>query len=121
MEGERSLAKAIKEMLEHLGYEVSVVENGSEAIDVFRQAYESNKPFAAVILELTIQGGEGAQPVFEKLLEIDPGVKAIVASSHADDSIVANCNSYGFVGSIIKPFSLDNLAKAVTGVLGSWH
>ena len=117
MEDEETVAGAFREMLTYLGYAVAVAVNGPEAIALFSQALGDNRPFAAVILDLTIRGGEGAEKVLAKLRQLDPEVRAVVASGYADNAIMADFRHYGFAGVIHKPFTLSALAQAVERVL----
>ncbi|MDH5299723.1 MAG: ATP-binding protein, partial [Desulfobulbaceae bacterium] len=117
MEDEETVAAALCEMLSFLGYEAEVAGNGSEAIALFSGARERGEPFAAVILDLTIRGGEGGEKVLVRLREIDPQVKAIVASGYAENPIMSDFRRYGFDGALGKPFSLDHLAAEVRKVV----
>ncbi|HBI14702.1 MAG TPA: hybrid sensor histidine kinase/response regulator [Desulfobulbaceae bacterium] len=116
MEDEKSVAGAMCEMLKFLGYECTLAVNGPEAIEYFAQATEMKCPYAAVILDLTIRGGEGADKVFAELRKLDPEIKAIVASGYADNYIMANYKSCGFSGAISKPFSISVLAAALENI-----
>ena len=113
MEDEPSVAAALREMLQFLGHEVSLAVNGPEAIQLFTQARAAQRPFVLVILDLTIRGGEGAEKVLARLRDLDPAVKAIVTSGYADNYVMAHYQSFGFSGSINKPFTLDVLAAAL--------
>ena len=117
MEDEETVAGAFTEMLSYLGYEISIAVNGSEAISHYAQAMEHDRPFAAVILDLTIRGGEGAERVLARLLELNPEVKVIIASGYSVNTIMANYQRHGFAGVIHKPFTLNGLAEAVEKVL----
>jgi two-component system cell cycle sensor histidine kinase/response regulator CckA len=56
MDDEESILEVASEVLEYLGYSVETVKDGSEAVGVYRKALESEKPFDAVIMDLTIPG-----------------------------------------------------------------
>ncbi len=103
--------------MRHLGYEVVTAANGSEAVRLFREAAEAGKPFDAVILDLIIPGGAGADRIIADLKAIDPGIKAVVASGYADDPVMVDYGSYGFSGVLIKPFSLDDIEQELARVL----
>ena len=104
-------------MLNILGYEVDFASDGSQAIEMFIEAKEANQPFAAVILDLTIPGSMGGKEAMERLLKIDPQVKAIVSSGYSDDPIMADFQKYGFAGVIAKPYKVAELGKVFNKVL----
>jgi len=117
MDDESSLREIIGIMLVKLGYESELAKDGAEAIDMYKAAIESGKPYNAVILDLTISGGMGGAEAINKLLEIDPEVKAIVSSGYSNDPVMANFQEYGFKGMMPKPFKLVLLSKVLHEVL----
>ncbi len=117
MDDEASLRKMVGRMLKNLGYESELAKDGAEAILMVKEAKEAEKPFDAVIMDLTIPGGMGGKEAIEKLLEIDPEVKAIVSSGYSDDPVLANFQEYGFKGMIPKPFEARSLGKVLHEVL----
>lgn len=100
-------------MIKALGHEVESAEHGEEAIRKYRQAVESGKPFDVVVLDLTIRGGMGGFETIHHLLEIDPGVKALVSSGYSDDSTFSKYKQLGFAACLHKPYSLKELKAAL--------
>ena len=117
MDDEVSLKKMLGRMLETLGYESEFAVDGAEAIRMVKEAKESGKPYDAVILDLTIPGGMGGKEAINKLLEIDPELKAIVSSGYSDDPVLANFREYGFKGVMPKPFESRSLGEVLHEVL----
>ena len=70
-----------------------------------------------VILDLTIPGGMGGKETIERLLELDPDVKAIVSSGYSNDPVVANYRDYGFTTVVSKPYMMDELREALQSVM----
>jgi PAS domain S-box-containing protein len=114
MDDEVALRKVVGRMLAMLGYEAEFAQDGAEAI---RMVKEAEKPYDAVILDLTIPGGMGGKEAINKLLEIDPELKAIVSSGYSDDPVLANFQEYGFKGIMPKPFQSQLLSKVLHEVL----
>jgi len=117
MDDEYVIRVALDKHLKHLNYEVETVEEGSEAIGLYKSALGSDKPFDSVIIDLTISGGMGGKEVIERLLEIDPEVTAIVMSGYANDTIMANYKEYGFRGVLAKPHEIHELDEALQKVI----
>jgi nitrogen-specific signal transduction histidine kinase/ActR/RegA family two-component response regulator len=119
MDDEKGVREIAGRMLKHIGYkDVEFAEDGAEAITLYKAAMETGNPFSAAILDLTIAGGMGGEVAIQKLLKIDPGVKAIVSSGYIDDSIIAKFRDYGFSGMVAKPYTIEELRKAVQDVIG---
>ena len=104
-------------MLTKLGYEVDFARDGSEAIELYKKSKNSGRPFDVVIIDLTIPGGMGGRETMQKLLEIDPYVKAIVSSGYSDDAVMSNYTNYNFKGVIAKPYRIEELSRTVHSVL----
>lgn len=117
MDDDRVVRDVAKKMLTHLGYQVEISANGNETIDLYKKSLEMNQPYDVVILDLTIPSGMGGVEALEKLLEIDPRVKAIVSSGYSDDPVIADFRRFGFQGFIIKPYMLMELKKTLDQVL----
>ena len=104
-------------ILSHLGYTVDYAENGEEALDIYQTALSSNKPFDAVILDLTIRAGLGGVETMQKLREIDPKVIGIVSSGYSSKAVMANYQDYGFKGVIAKPYGIQDMSVKLRNVL----
>jgi len=119
MDDDDSILKSVGALLRHLGYEVEVARDGKEMIELYINAKATTQPFDAVIVDLTIPGGMGGKEAMQRLIEIDPKVKAIVSSGYSSDSIIADYEKFGFRGVVSKPFSIgklnDTLQKVING------
>ena len=104
-------------MLDSLGHEVVQTRHGEECVEAFVEAGESDHPFDLVILDLTIVGGRDGVWTIDRLREIDPKVKALVATGYNNAPVVADPEAHGFVGSVSKPTSLEELESRVLAAL----
>jgi PAS domain S-box-containing protein len=111
MDDEEMIRKLASELLTYLGYEVSFATNGTEAVQHYRQALDSKKPFDAVILDLTVKGGMGGKETIQELLKIDPHVIGIVSSGYCNDPEITNYRRYGFSGVVTKPYTMGELGE----------
>lgn len=117
MDDDVLLKEMVKEMLDLLGYESEFAKDGDEAIEMYKEAIESEKPFDAAILDITIPGGMGGKEAIKMLQEINPEIKAVVFSGYSDDEVLANFSEYGFKGMMPKPFDVYDLGKVLNDVL----
>ena len=113
MDDEEMIRELAAEMLAHLGYTVTTCATGEETVRKYRIAKEGNNPFSFVIMDLTIPGGMGGRESAEDILAFDPCARLIASSGYSNDPVMANFYDYGFCGSIIKPYTLDDLTRVV--------
>jgi CheY-like chemotaxis protein len=117
MDDEEIVRVVVSRLLQQCGFEAELAKDGAEMLKLFREAKESDRPFAAVILDLIIQGGMGGQEAIKHLLAYDPGVKAIVSSGYSHDPIMSNFREYGFTGFLPKPYKLEQLKRVLAEVV----
>jgi PAS domain S-box-containing protein len=108
-------AKAVRDvtgaMLSYIGYDVEFARDGREAIALYREAKQSEEPFDAVILDLTVQGGMGGKEAIQLLLAVDPHIRAIISSGYSGDPIMSDYQEYGFKTAILKPYKMEELEE----------
>ena len=117
MDDQPYIRHMIAKMLPYLGYEVEFAKNGAEAIEIYKRTKESGQPFDAVILDLTVPGEMGGEHVLQKLLKIDPDVKAIISSGYSNKPIILEYERYGFSGAVTKPYTIGELGNILFRVI----
>jgi PAS domain S-box-containing protein len=117
MDDELAVRAVVGEMLKAVGYECELAKDGGEAVELYKGALDNGRPFDAVIMDLTVPGGMGGKEAVKKLIEIDPKVKAVVASGYSGDPVMGDFKAYGFTGVIAKPYDLQTLSKALRAIL----
>jgi len=111
MDDEEMIRHVAGEILGSLGYDVDFARDGAESIEHYRKAREEGRPFDAVVMDLTVSGGMGGKDAIAKLLEYDPGIKAIVSSGYSNDPVMARYRDYGFKDIIVKPYTSTELSR----------
>ena len=119
MDDEAIVRDLLARMLDHLGYQATLAQDGAEALELFNAAREAGEHFAALILDLTVPGGMGGKAAIDHFLRLDPQVKAIVSSGYSDDPIMAEFSKNGFSGVITKPYRITELSRVLSQVLAS--
>lgn len=87
--------------------------SGAEAVTVFQTATIEGRPFGVVLLDLRVAGGMDGLETLARLRAVDPAVRAIASSGVTSDEIMESPRLHGFVGILAKPYSLDELERAV--------
>ena len=119
MDDEKAILSVMHGILRHLGYQCVCVPDGSEAIAEFQKAVSGGAPFQLAILDLTIRGGMGGLETAEKLHELEPGLRIMVASGYSNDPVMADHAAYGFCHALSKPFTLSDVEKALSCIFGN--
>jgi len=109
--------KALEKLLARLGYRVTCVQNGEEALTKYQEKSKNGTPFSLVFLDLTVKGGMGGKETIKALRKLDDKIKVIVMSGYSNDPIISNYRAYGFDGVIPKPFTISELNSVITDVV----
>lgn len=103
--GQRFLSRA--------GYTALAAGNGREALEIYRN---KKQEIALVILDL-IMPQMGGIECLEKLLQIEPNAKVIIASGHLPDGNVRESLLRNAKGFVRKPYNLEEILKVTREVL----
>lgn len=117
MDDEAMIRKLAGELLTYLGYTVDFALDGSEAVERYKKALDSDAPFVAVILDLTVKGGMGGKKAIQQLAKIDPHVIGILSSGYCNDPLIAEYERHGFRGVVTKPYTIGELGEKLNEVL----
>ncbi len=119
VDDQADILKVVSSVLKRAGYTTTTTEEGSEAVNEYLDAYHSGQPFDAVLMDLTIPGGMGGLETLAKMRDIDPDVRAIVASGYSNDPVLADFKRHGFRAALVKPFGSAELSAIVRQVIDS--
>ncbi len=118
MDDEEMVTKVASSMLAYLGYKVTTCSDGEETIERYTASMDSDTPFLAVIMDLTIPGGVGGKQAAEQILSHFPNACLIVSSGYSNDPIMSNYRDYGFSGAIAKPYNIQKFKEALGCAIG---
>ena len=113
MEDEEPLREIGSIMLEHLGYKVTAVCCMEEAIDAFERKHGE---FVGAILNIFGEDGEEGVATCDALRKIKPDLKTIASSGAILHPVMADCKSFGFLATLPKPYTMDDLRHALASV-----
>jgi len=117
MDDEEPILKMAEKLMNRLGLEFVAAVDGKEAIERYRSAKDSGRPFDLVVMDLTIPGGMGGKEAISILRQIDPGVRAIVSSGYSSDLAMSDFRKHGFRGMVAKPYDITVLSSVIRDVL----
>ncbi len=109
-----SVAGFLGELLERAGHLPTVVTNGQEALDVFRN---SKNAFDLVIADQVMPKLTGLE-LASQLHEIQPSLPVILATGFSEEFADGNLEKSGPMDILTKPIEPEDLLKTIAGYLG---
>lgn len=109
MDDDKIVGQTLQKMLHKLGYSSDLTQTGEKAIDLYFHAISIKEPYDLMIVDLTVPGGLGGKEIIELIRKRDPNVKALVSSGYSQDPILAKFQDYGFIGILLKPYTIGEL------------
>jgi len=100
-------------ILSKLGYSVTSVLSGEEAID-----YMKDNSADLLVLDMIMDPGIDGLEAYKRILELHPGQKAIIASGFSETERVKEAQRLGAGKYIKKPYTLGKIGLAVKEELG---
>jgi two-component system, cell cycle sensor histidine kinase and response regulator CckA len=117
MDDEQMILIIATQMLQSLGYQVTVCQNGNEAVALYKSALDAGTPFAAVIIDLQIIGGMGGEEAARHILALDPGARLVLSSGNYSEQIRRDYQSYGFCANMPKPYTTSDVSRVLSEIL----
>lgn len=114
VEDEPQLRDVARRMLESLGYTVTTFESGDQAVSYFKTEHAN---VDLVILDMVMPVMSGRE-TFRLLREIEPNVKALLASGYSLDGDAQAILDDGVLGFIQKPYGREALDEFLRKTLG---
>ena len=105
MEEQREIASG---MLKNMGYSVTSVSSGEEAID-----YMKDNSADLIVLDMIMDPGIDGLETYKRILELHPGQKAIIVSGFSETESVKAAQRLGAGAYVKKPYLLEKIGLAV--------
>jgi two-component system, cell cycle sensor histidine kinase and response regulator CckA len=102
-------------MLIMLGCRAATATNGTDAIDIYRDA---SGEFDIVLIDLIMPGMDGKE-TYRRLHAINPEIIAVTISGYSVDGEIEELRKEGVKAFLQKPFGYTELADTLTRVLHS--
>jgi two-component system cell cycle sensor histidine kinase/response regulator CckA len=109
IEEQREIATII---LEKLGYSVVALSSGEEAMK-----YMETNSADLLILDMIMEPGIDGLETYRKILELQPGIRAIIASGFSETERVKEAQNLGAGTYIRKPYTMEKIGLAVRAEL----
>jgi CheY-like chemotaxis protein len=116
MDDEEPIRKVARAMLQRLGCLVQEACDGEQALALYEQAWRAGAAPQILIMDLTVPGRMGGLEALRRLKALDPGVRAVVSSGYSNDPILASPQEHGFLGMLAKPYTLEEIQRALSQV-----
>jgi len=117
MDDEELVQRSAERILQYIGFEVHIVNNGENALDAYRKSLETNQPFDIVLLDLIVDGGKGGKEIVKEILALDKDACVIISTGYVSDPVVSDFGKYGFKGVITKPYNIAEM-NAMLSTMG---
>lgn len=101
-----------KELLVSLNYQVDVMSSGEEAV-----TYLTTHSVDILVIDMIMDPGINGRVTYQKILQIHPQQKALVASGFAEDEDVRATLALGAGAFVGKPYTLEKIGAAIYKIL----
>lgn len=117
VDDEQAMQLLASTIVEKLGYDSTTSSSGEEAVEAYRKAFEENRPFSAVVMDLALPGGISGLEATIAIKQIDSSARVIVSSGYLEQNARSAALEHGFAGILPKPYTADRLASELRYVL----
>jgi len=100
-------------ILKRFNYSVITADSGESALEI----YAANRSGIDLIIIDLGMPGMGGEECLKRLMELDPGVKVILASGYDNNTVKQIAEDNGAKGYLSKPYKMDEVSRLVRRVL----
>ena len=112
VDDEEMQREIVVKILTTLGYEVSAVSSGEEAL-----VFLEKNTVDLVLLDMHMEPGINGRQTFEQIIRIHPEQKAIVVSGYSESDDIKHVMALGGCGLLKKPYTMEEIGRAVQEAL----
>jgi DNA-binding NtrC family response regulator len=112
VEDDEDMRKNLRRILGAAGYEVSMAEDGAEAMTLLR-----TRPCHLVLTDLVMPGMGGLE-LLKEIRQQDQNLPVVFLSAFGDRATFARATELGAVDFVTKPFRADFLLRLIQRTLG---
>lgn len=109
VEDEPIMRKIAVKVLTNAGYDIITAEDGCAGVELFKKHH---KEIVLVLLDMVLPKKPG-KDVYIEIININPNVNVLLNTGFAKDKQVKELFQLGVKHFIEKPYSLDELSKAI--------
>lgn len=113
VDDEEMILEVGREMLKELGYRTRIADSGQQALEIYIQ---DEQKIDLIILDMIMPEMSGAE-TYDKLKQINPAVKVLLASGYSLNGKATAILDSGCNGFIQKPFNMEELSRKIREVL----
>jgi PAS domain S-box-containing protein len=113
VDDEDMILDTCKHLLEGMGHKVLIAKSGKDALEI----YEKNRDEIDMVILDMIMPVMGGGETYDRLKEINPKVKVLLASGYSLNGQASEIMDRGCNGFIQKPFDMNNLSRKIKEIL----
>jgi signal transduction histidine kinase len=113
VDDEPIVCRSIENMLKKMGFSVVIRTNGKEAVDFYKDHWET---VDLVIIDMVMPVMNGKE-AFSAMKKINPDVFVLIASGYSLDSEAQGILYQGIKGYIQKPFIMEDLRRKISEIM----
>ena len=116
VDDDEGIRELFKINLNKLGHESLSSDNAAQDFTLYQESIDNGKPIDGLIVDLSLPGSLGGKEIADKIRELNPSVKVLVASGNTGAPEMIRFKEYGFDGAIQKFFKREEIKLVLDAV-----
>jgi CheY-like chemotaxis protein len=113
MDDDPAIQDVTRKLLERIGYQAETFDEGQQALEAYKNAWEAGEPYDVVILDLINKKGLGGKETLKKILPLNPRARVIAICGFSDGTEREDLLLEGFSDVLLKPYKMSDLKNAL--------
>lgn len=113
MDDDPAIQDVTRKLLERISFTAETFDEGQQALEAYKNAWEAGQPYDVVILDLINKKGLGGKETLKKILQLNSRARVVAICGFSNGTEREDLLQEGFSDVLLKPYKMSDLKSTL--------